>query len=254
MAIKLVISGCCGRMGSRIASLALGDSLFAIAGALEAKAHQAIGQDLGTLLGSDVTGIRVTDDVKAALQGGQVLIEFTQPEATVEHVRIARELKKPMVIGTTGFSDAQRKIIREAAKDIPIVLSPNMSVGVNLLFELVQMAAQRLGLRYDAEVVEAHHHTKKDAPSGTAKRLAELIASVRNQRAETIPVHSIRAGDIVGDHVVVFAGSSERLELVHRAHSRDVFAVGALRAAQFVAEARRPGLYEMRDVLQTITT
>jgi len=241
-------------MGSRIASLALGDSLFAIAGALEAKAHQAIGQDLGTLLGSDVTGIRVTDDVKAALQGGQVLIEFTQPEATVEHVRVAQELKKPMVIGTTGFSDAQRKIISDAAKDIPIVLSPNMSVGVNLLFELVQMAAQRLGLSYDAEVVEAHHHTKKDAPSGTAKRLAELIASVRNQRAETIPVHSIRAGDIVGDHVVVFAGSSERLELVHRAHSRDVFAVGALRAAQFVAEARRPGLYEMRDVLQTITT
>ncbi len=251
MAIQLVIAGCCGRMGSRIATLALADSAFAIAGAIEGKTHPAIGQDLGLLLGSKALGVRVTADGHDALQHAEVLIEFTTPEATLEHVQLARQLKKPMVIGTTGLSDAQRATIVDAAKTIPIVLSPNMSVGVNLLFELVQAAAKRLGLAYDVEIVEAHHRAKKDAPSGTAKRLAEMLAASRKQSADRIPVHAVRAGDIIGDHQVIFAGPSERLELIHRAQSRDVFALGALRAARFVADERPAGLYDMTHVLQS---
>ena len=249
MAIKLVIAGCAGRMGSRIAAMALNDSAFAIVGALEAKGHEVIGQDLGVLLKGKALGVQVSDHVTATIQRGDVLIEFTHPQATLEHVQAARQLKKAMVIGTTGFSEQECDVIVEAAKEIPIVFSPNMSVGVNLLFELVELAAKRLGLAYDVAVIEAHHRTKKDAPSGTAKRLAELLAQSRQQAAGKIPVHAIRAGDIVGDHTVVFAGPSERLELTHRAHSRDVFAQGALLAARFV-RSQRPGLYDMSHVLR----
>lgn len=252
MAIRLVISGCCGRMGQRIAALAASDSVFAVAGAIETPGHQAIGQDLGALLGIKALGVRVSDNAQAALRGGEILIEFTRPEPTLEHLRLARQLKKPIVIGTTGFSEQQCAIIREAATAIPIVFAPNMSVGVNLLFELVQAAATRLGRLYDVYVVEAHHRTKQDAPSGTAKRLAELLGSSRNQPPEAIPVHSIRAGDVVGDHTVIFAGPAERLELVHRAHSRDAFAQGALRAARYV-RSKPPGLYDMSHVLQETT-
>ena len=236
-------------MGSRIASLALSDSAFRLAGAIEAAGHPAIGRDIGGLLGGTSLGVRVTTDTTAALRHGDVLIEFTQPRATLEHLRVARQLKKPMVIGTTGLSDAERALITKAARAIPIVFSPNMSVGVNVLFELVGLAATRLGLAYDVEVVEAHHKAKKDAPSGTAKRLLETIAASRQQSAASLPVHAIRAGDIVGDHLVIFAGPAERLELVHRAHSRDVFAQGALRAAQFV-RGKAPGLYDMSHVLR----
>jgi len=147
------------------------------------------------------------------------------------------------------LSDAERAAIAEAAKEIPVVLSPNMSVGVNLLFELAELAAQRLGRGYDIEIVEAHHRAKKDAPSGTAKRLAEVLAASRRQPTSQIPVHAIRAGDIVGDHTVVLAGPSERLELTHQAQSRDVFAQGALKAAAFV-RSQKPGLYDMSHVLK----
>ena len=249
MPIKLVISGIAGRMGSRIASLALADSVFTVAGALEASGHPALGQDAGAVLGGKSLGVRVSDDAAAALRTGDVLIEFTQPQPTLEHLRLARSAKKSVVIGTTGFSDQERAAIADAAKEIPIVFSPNMSVGVNLLFELAQIAAQRLGLSYDVEVVEAHHKHKKDAPSGTAKRLVEALAHGRKQPVENIPVHAIRAGDIIGDHTVVLAGPSERLELTHRAQSRDVFAQGALKAAQFVV-AQPPGLYDMSHVLK----
>ncbi len=236
-------------MGSRVAALALADSAFAIGGALEALSHPCLSRDVGECLGLPPLGVRVTDDARAALAGGDVLVEFSQPAATVEHVRVARQLKKPAVIGTTGLSDAERAAIVEAAKDVPIVLSPNMSVGVNLLFELVELAAKRLGLRYDVEVLEAHHRAKKDSPSGTAKRLAEVLAAGRRQPVGQIPVHAIRAGDIVGDHTVILAGPSERLELTHRAQSRDVFAEGALKAAAFV-RAQKPGLYDMSHVLK----
>ena len=235
-------------MGQAIARCALQDSVFAIGAALEASGHEAIGRDLSTILGRPAAlGVRVADDAKAAIGQGDVLIEFTVPEVTIAHAQLAQALRKPMVIGTTGLSSAQLETIRSAAKTIPIIVSPNMSLGVNVLFELAQLAAQRLGLAYDVEIVESHHRQKKDAPSGTAKRLAELVESVR--KAQAVPVHAIRAGDIVGDHTVILAGSSERLELTHRAQSRDVFAQGALRAAQFVV-GRPPGLYDMSHVLR----
>jgi len=236
-------------MGSRIAALAAADSVFAVAGALESSGHPCLGRDVGECLGLKPLGARVTDDADAAIRAGDVLLEFTQPQATVEHVQAARRLKKPAVIGTTGLSDAQRMAIVEAAREIPIVFSPNMSLGVTVLFELVALAAQRLGSAYDVEVVEAHHRAKQDAPSGTAKRLADVLAAGRKQPVGQIPVHAIRAGDIVGDHTVVLAGPAERLELTHRAHSRDVFAQGALKAAQFV-RAQKPGLYDMSHVLK----
>ena len=251
MTIKLVISGCCGRMGRTIAGLALHDfhELFNVVAVVEAHGHEAVGKDFGAILGRSTNlGVVVTDDAKTALSQGDVLIEFTLPDVTVAHVELAQQLRKPMVIGTTGLSDAQRQTVQTATTAIPIVLSPNMSVGVNLLFELAQLAAQRLGLRYDVEVVEAHHHQKKDTPSGTAKRLVEVLAAARKQRPDDIPAHAIRAGDIVGDHTVIFAGPSERLELTHQAHNREVFAQGALKAAQFIVR-QKPGLYDMSDVL-----
>ena len=240
-------------MGQTIAALALHDfdAIFSIAAALEASGHEAIGRDLGTVLGrSSALGVKVDGDARAAIGRGDVLIEFTAPEVTVAHVQLAQELRKPMVIGTTGLSEAQRATLQTAAKTIPIVFSPNMSLGVNVLFELAQLAAQRLGLKYDVEVVESHHRAKKDAPSGTAKRLAEVLAMARKQPPASVPVHAIRAGDIVGDHTVMLAGPAERLELTHRAHSRDVFAQGALKAAQFVV-AQKPGLYDMSHVLRS---
>lgn len=253
MAIRIVISGCAGRMGRSIAAAALQDSVFAIGAALEAAGHAAVGQDYGRLLGRpSPLGVPVGDDARAALGQGDVLIEFTLPEVTVAHVQLAQQLRKPMVIGTTGLSAGQQETVRAAAKTIPIVISPNMSVGVNVLCELARAAAQRLGPGYDVEVIEAHHRHKQDAPSGTAKRLAEVLAAARNQKPETVPVHSIRAGEIVGDHTIVFAGTAERLELTHRAQGREVFAQGALRAAQFVA-AQTPGLYDMMDVLRQET-
>jgi 4-hydroxy-tetrahydrodipicolinate reductase len=246
--VSIAVSGCGGRMGQRIVALALADPTFAVAGALEAAGHPALGKDLGTLVDSKSLGVMVTDRIDAALQPAQVLIEFSRPEPTLAHVDAARRLGRAVVIGTTGLTDAQRAAIADAANTIPVLLSPNMSLGVNLLFELAQTAAKRLGLRYDVEVVEAHHRAKQDAPSGTAKRLMEVIGAGRQQPASSVPVHAVRAGDIVGDHTVLFAGPFERLELTHRAHNRDVFALGALKAAQFLA-AKPAGLYDMGHVL-----
>lgn len=249
MAIKLVISGCCGRMGQSIALLAARDPAFALAGALEASGHESLGRDLGLAIGHPADlGVRIVSDARIAMSAGDVVIEFTTPDVTVAHAQLARDARKPMVIGTTGLSDAQLQTLRLVAQAVPIVVSPNMSPGVNVLFELAQAAARRLG-EYDVEIVESHHKQKKDAPSGTAKRLAEVLASARKQLPGAIPIHALRAGDIVGDHTVIFAGPSERLELIHRAHNRDVFAQGALRAARFVVN-QKPGLYDMTHVLR----
>lgn len=237
-------------MGQAIARLALADGTFALTGALEAKGHPALGQDYGTLLGRPAPlKVLVSADEEALLKLSDVMIDFTAPEATVAHVQLAQRLGKPLVIGTTDLSAEQQATLKAAAQKIAIVFSPNMSIGVNVLFELAALAAQRLGKGYDVEVVEAHHKHKKDAPSGTAKRLAEVLAQARGQEASAIPVHAVRAGDIVGDHTIMLAGPAERLELTHRAHSRDVFAQGALRAAAFVT-AQRAGLYDMSHVLQ----
>jgi 4-hydroxy-tetrahydrodipicolinate reductase len=240
-------------MGRSIATLALADSAFTIGAALEAAGHESVGHDYGAVLGRSVTlNVPITDNPREAIQRGDVLVEFTIAAVTVEHVQLAQQLGKPMVIGTTGLSESQIGTLQSAAKAIPIVFSPNMSVGVNVLFELAQAAALRLGAAFDVEVLESHHRQKKDAPSGTAKRLADVLASVRKQPVTSIPVHALRAGDIVGDHTVIFAGPSERLELTHRAHSREVFAQGALKAAQFVVR-QRPGLDNMSHVLKEVT-
>jgi 4-hydroxy-tetrahydrodipicolinate reductase len=250
MPIALGISGACGRMGRTIAGLAFQEKAFAVASAIEVGGHPEIGQDYGSLLGlSKPLGVPVTSDAASAIGKIDVLIEFTIPEVTVAHAQMARDLKKPIVIGTTGLSDQQLSALKACASAIPIVFSPNMSVGVNVLFEVAKLAVERLGLGYDVEVVEAHHKAKKDAPSGTAKRLVEVLASARKQQPSQVPAHAVRAGDIVGDHTVILAGPSERLELTHRAQSRSVFAQGALRAAVFI-RSQRPGFYDMADVLK----
>ena len=250
MSVRIVIAGCGGRMGRAIGQTALQDHGVTIAGAFEVPGHALLNMDYGSVLGhASPLGVRVVSDARQAIGQGDVVIEFTAPEPTLVHLDLARALRKPMVIGTTGLSEAQIAAVKSAAQAIPIVFSPNMSLGVNLLFELSQLAAQRLGLAYDVEVVEAHHRQKKDAPSGTAKRLAEGLASARKKPVNTIPVHAVRAGDIVGDHTVILAGPAERLELTHRAHSREVFARGAITAAQFVA-TQKPGLYDMSHVLR----
>ncbi len=237
-------------MGRTIATLALEDKRFSIASALESDGHPDLGRDYGAILGrSSALGVKLSSDVNASFKSADVVIEFTLPEVTAIHAQIARELKKPIVIGTTGLSDVQLTTLKGCANLVPIVFSPNMSVGVNVLFELAGLAAARLGLSYDVEVVEAHHKQKKDAPSGTAKRLVEVLAEARKQPAASVPAHAVRAGDIVGDHTVILAGASERLELTHRAQSRAVFAQGALRAAAFI-QNQPPGWYDMAHVLR----
>ena len=236
-------------MGQRIAALALehNNPPVAVTGAIEAKGHPAVGKRLGELIGIDGATLVITDDVRTAIQHGDVLIEFTNPEATMEHVRVIRELKKPMVIGTTGLIDVDRTIIEEVARHTPILLSPNMSVGVNLLFELVRLSAEQLKRGYTVEIEETHHAGKKDTPSGTAKKLQEIISQITQ---ESVPCLPHRTGEVVGEHTVTFTGQFERVTLTHEALSRDVFALGALTAALFIARVQKPGLYDMSHVLQ----
>ncbi len=262
---RIIVSGAAGKMGRRIVALALAEREFKLAGALEAKKHPEIGKDAGSLAGLEPAGVLISDNAEKMIAAGDCLIEFSGPEATISHLTVCLDLKKPVVIGTTGLNEEQRKIVTTAAASIPIVFSPNMSVGVNVLFKLVEEATARLGPGYEIEIVEAHHHAKKDAPSGTAKKIAEIVAKKRNQvlekvgcwgrkglvgarRPEEIGIHAVRAGDIVGEHTVIFCAPGERIELIHRAHSRDAFARGALAAAKFIT-GKKPGLYGMEDVL-----
>jgi 4-hydroxy-tetrahydrodipicolinate reductase len=237
MMIKLGIAGVCGRMGRRIYELASEDRDFEITFVLEKKGTPYIGKELGKLkISSNPDGIFLTD----------VFIDFTTPEATEFNLDFVVKYKKALVLGTTGLNDTQIKKIEQASKIIPIVFSPNMSVGINVLFSILPELARRLSQDYDIEIVEAHHKTKKDAPSGTAKKFAQILANSLNRE---IPVHAIRLGDIVGDHTIIFCGNSERIEIKHQAHSRDVFAKGALKAAKWIF-GKSAGLYSMQDVLK----
>lgn len=236
-------------MGSRILSLAFQDSVFKVAGALEREGHPELGKDIGELLGVGRKGVSLSSDADQAIKTSDVHIEFSSPEASLAHLRVAAKLKKAIVIGTTGFSPQELQTVMDAGKTIPILWTPNMSVGVNLLFEMVADAARKLGAAYEVEIVETHHHHKKDAPSGTAKFLAEKIAAAKKMKPDQIKTHSLRIGDVVGDHTVIFATEGERLEFTHRASSRDTFAVGALRAARFLA-GKAPKFYMMQDVLK----
>lgn len=234
--IKLAISGCCGRMGSRIAELARKDNNFVIKALIEKKGHPKIG--------SLWEGIPITDNPEE-IRNADCLIEFTLPEVTLAHLEIAVKYEKAMVIGTTGLTEEQKGLIKYTSRKIPVVLSPNMSIGVNLLFKLVREAASTLK-GYNVNIIEAHHIHKKDAPSGTAKRIAEIIKEVSLN--EVSDIKSIREDEIVGDHEVIFDSSLDTIKLSHSAKTRDIFVEGALCAAKWIIK-KKNGLFDMQDII-----
>jgi len=235
--IKLGIAGVCGKMGRRIFELACHDKDFEITLALEKKGTPQIGKELGKLkISSSPDGLFLVD----------VFVDFTAPSATQDNLDYVARYKKALVLGTTGLNDMQLKKLEEVSHVVPVVFSPNMSIGVNVLFAILPEIAKRLGPDYSIEIVEAHHRTKKDAPSGTAKKFGQVLADTAGKE---IPIHAIRLGDIVGDHTIIFCGNSERIEIKHQAHSRDLFALGALKAAKWVM-SKPQGLYSMQDVLK----
>ena len=268
MTVRLAIAGAGGRMGQALIEALLADPGLALASALDVPGSPALGRDAGERCGR-ATGVATGSDVAGALAQADVLIDFTRPAGTLMHVAACEDAGVGMVIGTTGLDPAARDRLLAAARRIAIVFAPNMSVGVNVLLELTRLAAARLGPAFDIEVLEMHHRHKVDAPSGTALALGEAAAQgagVRlpeqavyaregvtgERKAGTIGFATLRGGDVVGEHTVIFAGPGERVELTHRATSRQNFAAGALRAAKFVAERRarrEAGLYDMADVL-----
>jgi len=264
--IKVIIAGAAGRMGARLVALMVESAALTLVAAVEQKGHMAVGEDSGELAGCSSNLVLIEDDLSACIGRGDVIIDFSFPRATLEHLRLAASSRKAMVIGTTGFSASEMDELRSLAKQIPCVLSPNMSVGVNLLFKVLAEMARTLHEDYDIEVIEAHHRLKKDAPSGTALKMAEVLAKaigkdlsqaavytrkgmIGERKRGEIGIQTIRAGDIVGDHTVIFGGMGERIEVTHRAQSRDTFVRGALRAARWVVK-QPPGLYDMQDVLE----
>ncbi len=263
--IRVIVCGAAGRMAGRIVALVQEANDFTLAGAVERPGHQGIGKDAGELAGIGKIGLPLVDDLRSVVKEGQVVFDFTTPQAAMSHLHVAAQAKVPMVLGTTGLSESDMKKAKELSAAIPCVLSPNMSVGVNVLYKVLADVASALGSDYDVEIFETHHRFKKDAPSGTALRMGKMIAAalgrdldkagiygrkgmVGERGKEEIAIHALRAGDVVGEHTVVFGGMGERVEVTHRAHSRDTFARGALRAARWVV-GRPPGLYDMHDVL-----
>lgn len=259
--IKVAINGAAGRMGMRLVALASADEQMEVVAALEAEGHERLGRDAGELAGVGALGVPVSSD----WDGAEVLVDFSSPQATLARIEEAERNGTAVVIGTTGLNDEQKARVNHAAKNIPVLFAPNMSVGMNLLFNLVGEVARALGDEYDIEIVEAHHRFKKDAPSGTALGLAERIVEatgrsvtddlVHGREGQTgersrreIGMHAVRGGDIVGDHTVYYSTLGERIEITHRAHTRDTFVRGALRAARFLA-GKPKGLYHMKDVL-----
>jgi len=263
--LKVVIAGCSGRMGHALLEGVFADAELMLHGALDRAGSSQIGRDAGEQFGKK-SGVLMSHDVDAALKGADVLVDFTRPEPSLIYLAACQKAGVNMVIGTTGFTSEQKALIANAAKDISVVFAPNMSVGVTLLINLVQAAAKVLNEGYDIEVIEAHHRHKVDAPSGTALRLGEAAASALGRNLEacaiygregvtgerdpsTIGFATVRGGDVVGDHTVLFAGIGERVELTHKASSRSTFALGALRAAKFV-QGKKSGLFDMQDVLR----
>ncbi|MEK6243562.1 MAG: 4-hydroxy-tetrahydrodipicolinate reductase [Pseudomonadota bacterium] len=255
--IKVVVAGAGGKMGRTLIEGVLGDKSLVLAAALDVKGSPAVGAITG--------GVKVGSDIAKAIAAGDVLIDFTRPEGTIDHLEVCARLGKSIVIGTTGFSDPLKKAILQAGRKIPIAMSPNFAVGVNALFKLAEVAAGILGDDFDVEIVEAHHRHKVDAPSGTALKLGEIVAkalkrdlaksAVYGRQGDTgvrparqIAFHAIRGGDIVGEHTVIFAGAGERVEVTIRSQSRMTYALGALRAVKFL-RGRRAGLYDMSDIL-----
>jgi 4-hydroxy-tetrahydrodipicolinate reductase len=264
MTVRTAIAGVSGRMGRALLEAVAADPGCALCAAIDRPGSPLVGQDPAAAWGA-ASGVRVSDQTAVALQDAQVLIDFTRPEATFGYLDACAAAGVPLVIGTTGFDEAGRARIAAAAQRIPVVFAPNMSVGVNLLMKLAEVAAQVLEDGYDIEIIEAHHRHKVDAPSGTALGLGQAVAGAINRDLascavygregvtgerdpKTIGFATVRGGDIVGDHTLLFAGVGERVELTHKASSRATFAQGALRAAKWL-QGRAPGLYDMRDVL-----
>lgn len=264
-ATRIALTGIAGRMGRTLAEAIAAGAEVALAGAVERPDSSVIGTDVGELTGMGRNGLLVASDLDQVVAECDVVIDFTAPAATLAHLACCRAAGRPLVIGTTGLDAAGREALAAAAADIAVVYAPNYSVGVNLSFKLLEMAARVLGDSVDIEIIEAHHRHKVDAPSGTALRMGEVVAAAlgrdlaevavygrqghtgARERA-TIGFETIRAGDIVGDHTVLFAADGERLEITHKASSRMTFAAGAVRAAVW-ATGQGPGLYDMNDVL-----
>ena len=262
--IRYAIAGSSGRMGRTLIEAVQQDSGASLAAALEHGSSPFLGKDAGELVGAPC-GVRITDDLDAALAAADCLIDFTRPEGTLAHLEACRRHRVGLVIGTTGFSSLGKKAIAGAAGEIPIVFAPNMAVGVNAVFRLLDVAARILNAGYDVEVIEAHHRHKVDAPSGTALRMGEVVAAALGRDLSACAVYgreghtgerpatqigfsTIRGGDIVGDHTVLFAGPGERIEITHKSASRMPYALGALRAGRFMRGHER-GLFDMQDVL-----
>jgi len=266
MAIRVAIIGAGGRMGRSLISACLAEgAAVSLGAATERPGSSIVGCDAGELIGQAKAGVTVVDDLASVTDTFDAVIDFSQPQVTLANLAVCREAGKAMVIGTTGFSDEQRRQINAASSAIPVVMAPNMSVGVNLCLKLLDMAARVLGDEVDIEIIEAHHRDKVDAPSGTALRMGQVVADALGRDLKecavygregisgkrdrkTIGFETIRAGDIVGDHTVMFAATGERIEITHKASSRMTFANGALRAAEWLQD-KSPGLYDMQDVL-----
>jgi 4-hydroxy-tetrahydrodipicolinate reductase len=263
-ATRLAIAGASGRMGRMLIEATLNDPQTELAAAFDRAGTPFIGRDAGELFGSPC-GVLIGDDPRAAIGAADCVIDFTRPEGSLAHLALARELGKAAVIGTTGFSASEKLLIAEAAAAIPVVFAPNMAVGVNAVFRLLEVAARILNQGYDVEVIEAHHRFKVDAPSGTALHMGEVVARelgrdlaacaiygregmTGERQVDTIGFSTIRGGDVVGDHTVLFAGIGERIEITHKSGSRMPYALGALRAARFLGEQSH-GLFDMQDVL-----
>ena len=263
--IKVAVTGAAGRMGGRIITLVTEAAGLEVAGAVEMADHAKLGDDAGYVAGCGDLGVAITDSLEQALADADVLIDFTWPEVTLANAEVCARLGKAMVVGTTGLNPEQREVIARVAQSTPVVFAPNMSVGVNVCFKLLKDMAQTLGEGFDVEIVELHHNKKKDSPSGTAVRMGEIVADALDRdynqvanyhregmcgerTSEEIGMQTVRGGDIVGEHTVYFIGMGERIELTHRAMSRDMFARGAVRAAGWLA-GKNAGLYDMQDVL-----
>jgi 4-hydroxy-tetrahydrodipicolinate reductase len=263
--IKVAITGVAGRMGGRIFSLLQLEEGIEVVGVTEKKGHPDLGKDVGLILGAGKLNLRISDSIESAADEADAVIDFTSPGATLEHAQYASKSGKPMVIGTTGLSQDERGEIEKLARSFPCVISPNMSVGINILFEVSKRVAAYLGDEFDVEITEVHHRHKVDSPSGTAIRLGEEIADALGRdfkevarferygqagerKKEEIGIQAVRGGDVIGEHTVYFLGNGERIELTHRATSRDNFARGAIRAVRWVV-GKPPGIYTMKDVL-----
>ena len=264
MSLRIAIAGCSGRMGRMLIEAVVGSADCQLHGALVRAGSPMIGHDASAFLGKP-SGVLVTAELQQALRGADVLIDFTRPEATLAHLDACRALGVKVVIGTTGFDAAQKALIVAHARHIAIMMAPNMSVGVNVVLRLLDLAARSLNEGYDIEIIEAHHRHKVDAPSGTALQMGEVVAGALGRDLQACAVYgregvtgardpstigfaTVRGGDIVGDHTVLFAGTGERIEISHKSSSRVTYAQGSLRAARYLAE-RPAGLYDMGDVL-----